>query len=184
MTSQQVRMTIRHTRLENVDLRAEREAIAVASPRYGSRRIAQEVRRSGWQVHRKRLQRLMHEENLVVQVQRYCRTTNSELGFGRYPNLVKHLSIVRPNQVRCAKLFRLDLHPLATAVCVSGRGARHLSPQHSWGGAVRQHARSSAQEMRAIMFQSSSPTNERCNRRQAQSASCLPLLDTMREPPS
>jgi len=94
---------------DDVELRAALEAIAVAYPRYGSRRITQELKRAGWQINRKRVQRLMHEENLLVQVRRYCRTTNSEHSFGRYPNLVKHLSIVRPNQVWCADLTYIRL---------------------------------------------------------------------------
>jgi putative transposase len=93
----------------DVDLRAALEAIAVEHPRYGSRRMNEQLKRSGWQVNRKRVQRLMHEEHLVVQVRRYCRTTNRHHSSGRYPNLVKHLEIVRPNQVWCADLTSIRL---------------------------------------------------------------------------
>ena len=93
----------------DLDLRAALETIAVEHPRYGSRRLTEELKRAGWQVNRKRVQRLMQEENLLVQVRRYCRTTNSEHGYGRYPNLIKHVEIVRPDQVWCADLTYIRL---------------------------------------------------------------------------
>ena len=94
---------------EELDLRAALEGIAVEHPRYGSRRLTEELKRTGWQINRKRVQRLMQEENLLVQVRRYCRTTNSEHGYGRYPNLIKHLKIVKPDQVWCADLTYVRL---------------------------------------------------------------------------
>ncbi len=78
-------------------------------PRYGSRRITEQLKRTSWQVNRKKVQRLMHEENLVAEVRRYRRTTNTHHSDRRYPNLVKHLEIVRPNQVWCADLTYLRL---------------------------------------------------------------------------
>lgn len=94
---------------DELDLRAVLEAIAVQHPRYGSRRLTEELKRVGWQVNRKRVQRLMQEENLLVQVRRYYRTTNSEHGYGRYPNLIKHMEIVKPDQVWCADLTYIRL---------------------------------------------------------------------------
>ena len=41
-------------------------------------------------------------------MRRFCRTTYSQHPYGRYPNLVKGLAIVRPDQVWCA---RHHLHP-------------------------------------------------------------------------
>jgi transposase InsO family protein len=55
---------------DELDLRAALEAIAVQHPRYGSRRLTEELKRAGWQINRKRVQRLMQEENLLVQVRR------------------------------------------------------------------------------------------------------------------
>ena len=94
---------------DELDLRAALEAVAVQHPRYGSRRLTQELKRAGWQINRKRVQRLMQEENLLVQVRRYCRTTNSKHGYGRYPHLIKHLEIVKPDQVWCADLTDIRL---------------------------------------------------------------------------
>jgi putative transposase len=94
---------------DDLDLREALERVAVQYPRYGSRRITAELSRQGWDVNRKRVQRLMREENLLVEVRRYCQTTNSQHPYGRYPNLVKHLEIVRPDQVWCADLTYIRL---------------------------------------------------------------------------
>jgi putative transposase len=94
---------------EELDLREAVETVAVEYPRYGSRRMTAELRRRGWQINRKHIQRVMREENLLVQVRRYCRTTMSQHASGRYPNLVKHLEIIRPDQVWCADLIYIRL---------------------------------------------------------------------------
>lgn len=94
---------------DDLELRAALESIAVQYPRYGSRRITAELGRQGWNVNRKRIQRLMREENLLVEVRHYCQTTNSRHPYGRYPNLLKHLEIVRPDQVWCADLTSIRL---------------------------------------------------------------------------
>lgn len=94
---------------DELDLRAALETVAVAHPRDGSRRLTEELKRAGWLINRKRVQRLMQEENLLVQVRRYGHTTNSEHGYGRYPNLIKHVEIVKPDQVWCADLTYIRL---------------------------------------------------------------------------
>ena len=69
-------------------------------PTYGYRRITEQLRRGEWVVNHKRVQRLMRLMGLQAQVKRKKRrTTNSEHGFPRYPNLVLDLEIVRPEQV-------------------------------------------------------------------------------------
>jgi transposase InsO family protein len=60
-------------------------------------------------VNHKRVLRLMRDGCLLVQVRQYCRTTNSRHGYGRYPNLIKTLEIVRPDQVWCADLTYIRL---------------------------------------------------------------------------
>jgi putative transposase len=94
---------------DDLELREALEAVAAEYPRYGSRRVSAELRRQGWMVNRKRVQRLMQEEKLLVEVRRYCQTTQSQHPYGRYPNLVKHLEIVRPDQVWCADLTSIRL---------------------------------------------------------------------------
>lgn len=78
---------------------------AEAWPTYGYRRLTAQLQREGWPVNRKRIQRLMHEMGLQGQTpQRRVRTTNSQHGFRRYPNLVQNLSITRPHQVWVADI--------------------------------------------------------------------------------
>lgn len=71
-------------------------------PTYGSRRLRHQLRRPPYhyRVNRKRIQRLMRQENLLRPVKRAkCRTTNSEHAYPRYPNLVDGLAINHPEQV-------------------------------------------------------------------------------------
>ena len=70
-------------------LREAMEEIALEFPRYGYRRITAELRRRGWVANHKRVLCLMREANLLVEVRRFCRTTDSRHSYGRYPNLVK-----------------------------------------------------------------------------------------------
>jgi putative transposase len=94
---------------DDLALRSEIEALALEYPRYGYRRITAELHRRHWAVNHKHVLRLMHEENLLVQVKRFCRTTCSQHPYGRYPNLVKGLEIVRPDQVWCADITYIRL---------------------------------------------------------------------------
>lgn len=125
---------------ETLALRNAIEEIALEYPRYGYRRITAELKRRGWQVNHKPVLNLMREGSLVVDVRRYCQsTTNSRHGYGRYPNLVKHLEIVRPDQVWCADLtyIRLEREFIYLAVVLdiftrAIRGwelARHLTEE-------------------------------------------------------
>jgi len=84
---------------EEVELRAAIEQIALEFPRYGYRGMTAELHRQGWQANHKHVLRIMREESLLVQVRRSCQTTNSRHSYGGYPNLLKALQVVRPNQV-------------------------------------------------------------------------------------
>jgi putative transposase len=92
------------TIVEDADLRDEMEKIALQFPRYGYRRMTAELKRRKWSVNHKRVLRLMREYHLLIAVKRYCRTTFSQHTYGRYPNLVKDLAIVRPDQVWVADI--------------------------------------------------------------------------------
>lgn len=76
-------------------------AVAGEWPRYGYRRITKQLQRQGWTVNHKRVERIMRERGLQAQrkPKQRIRTTDSSHGFPRYPNLVEHLEIVRPDQV-------------------------------------------------------------------------------------
>ncbi len=63
-------------------------------PARARRRITAELRRRGWTINGKRVQRLMREDNLLClrRVQR-VRTTDSRHGLRVYPNLVPELQL-------------------------------------------------------------------------------------------
>jgi putative transposase len=114
---------------EELELRAALQRLAGAWPRYGSRRLTAQLQREGFSVNRKHVQRLMRELGLVgQQAARKRRTTNSEHPFPRYPNLVEHLEIVRPEQVWVSDItyihLRQDFVYLAVLMDVFTRGIR------------------------------------------------------------
>jgi len=85
---------------DDTKLKAAIETVSAEWPTYGYRRITAQLRRQGWQVNRKRIQRLVREMDLPIKIKRKKRsTTNSRHGFPRYPNLVLELDVVRPDQV-------------------------------------------------------------------------------------
>lgn len=89
-------------RVEDNQLVADLKQEAGRFPLYGSRRLTHQLRRSPYhyRINRKRIQRLMRQKDLLRPVKRKkCRTTNSQHPYPRYPNLVKELEVVRPEQV-------------------------------------------------------------------------------------
>lgn len=113
---------------DDLAVRAELEAVAVAFPRYGYRRMTVELRRRGLVVNHKRVLRLMRATNLLVDVRAYCRTTDSTHGYGRYPNLVKGLVVTQPDYVWCADITYVRLQQeflyLAVLLDLYTRGIR------------------------------------------------------------
>jgi putative transposase len=76
------------------------ERLAGQWPTYGYRRITQQLRREGWTVNHKRVERLMRAAGLHIHRKAKRRTTtDSSHPFPRYPNLVEYLEIVYPEQV-------------------------------------------------------------------------------------
>ena len=94
----------RSRREKDLILREEIERIALEFPRYGYRRVTAELRKRGYQVNHKKVLRIMREENLLVDVKGYLKTTLSNHTLGRYPNLIKGMEILRPNQVWCGDI--------------------------------------------------------------------------------
>lgn len=79
-------------------------------PTYGCRRLTAEMKRLGWPVNHKRVRRWMDELNISgTPPTRKRRTTNSDHVFPRFPNLVKDLEILRPNQVWVADITYIHL---------------------------------------------------------------------------
>lgn len=88
------------------------QSVAGQYPRYGTRRVTQQLRRAPYQyqVGRKRIQRLMRSMKLLRPVKRVkVRTTNSEHGFPRFRNLMKDLAVTHPNQVWVADITYIRL---------------------------------------------------------------------------
>ncbi len=81
------------------------QQVALEWPSYGSRRITRALRKRGWDVNRKRVQRWMREDNLLcLRKRRFVVTTDSAHGLAVYPNLAHTMLLTGINQ-----LWRADL---------------------------------------------------------------------------
>ena len=78
--------------------------------RYGYRRITRELRRRGMIVNRKRVQRLMQEDNLLaLQTRAFVTTTNSQHELEVYLNLARRLTLTGINQLWAADITYIRL---------------------------------------------------------------------------
>jgi transposase InsO family protein len=93
-----------------MELRDAIQRIAVEMPAYGHRRITAELRRADWVVNRKRVLRIMQEDNLVcLRGRSYVRTTDSNHKLPVYPNLAKDLKVSGLNQLWVADITYIRL---------------------------------------------------------------------------
>ncbi len=84
----------------DMDLRDAIQRIALEWPSYGRPRITAELRRQGWEVNPKRVQRLMREDNLLcVRKRKFIATTDSNHDRKVYPNLAAQMEITGINQL-------------------------------------------------------------------------------------
>jgi len=89
----------------DVELRDQIQKIALGWPSYGSRRITAELRRRGWAVNRKRVQRPMRQDNLLcLRKRRFVVTTDSDHPWPVYPNLARSMVLTGTDQ-----LWRADI---------------------------------------------------------------------------
>jgi putative transposase len=123
------------------DLRLALEAVAQEFPTYGSRRLTHQVRRAPYRMSagRKRIRRLMDELGLKRRPKpRICRTTNSQHGFGRYPNLVAGKIASAPEEIWVSDITYIRLHRefiyLAVVMDVFTRTIRGWNLGRSLGG--------------------------------------------------
>jgi putative transposase len=123
------------------ELRLALEAAAQEFPTYGSRRLTQQVRRAPYRMGagRKRVRRLMDELGLKRRPKpRICRTTNSQHGFGRYPNLVGGKIASEPEEIWVSDITYIRLHRefiyLAVVMDVFTRSIRGWNLGRSLGG--------------------------------------------------
>jgi len=94
----------------DLDLREEMQKIAVEWASYGSRRMTRELKARGWDVNRKRVQRLMREDNLLcVAKRKFVVTTDSAHGLKVHPNLAASMVLTGVDQLWIADITYIRL---------------------------------------------------------------------------
>lgn len=102
--------------VDDSHLRLAIEEICLKQTRYGYRRITDRLNRRGIDVGEETVRHLMREMNLLVRpLRRKIQTTQSKKGKSLYPNLIKNLEVVRPNQVWCSDITFIPLSKGKTA---------------------------------------------------------------------
>lgn len=95
---------------EEMELRDEIQKIAIQRPAYGYRRITAELGRRNRVVNRKRVLRIMREDNLLCLRRRpFVRTTDSDHKMPVYPNLAKDVKPSDLNQLWVADITYIRL---------------------------------------------------------------------------
>jgi putative transposase len=95
---------------EDLKLRDAIHKAALDWPVYGSRRMARELKKLGWKVNRKRMQRLMREDNLLcLAKRRFVVTTDSAHPLPVYPNLPPTMEVTGINQLWIADITYIRL---------------------------------------------------------------------------
>ena len=84
------------------------DELYLACPFYGSRRMAEVLRREGLVANRKRVRRLMRVMGLEAIYQK-PNTSRKHPGHKVYPYLLRGLTIDRPNQVWCADITYIPM---------------------------------------------------------------------------
>lgn len=98
------------TAARDVAVRDAVEAIIVAFPGYGYRRVTAQLRREGWRINHKRVLRIMREESLLCQLKRhFLVTTDANHPLPTYPNLVTGHPLDGLDQVWVADLTYIRL---------------------------------------------------------------------------
>ena len=93
-----------------MEIRDEMQKIAVESPAYGYRRITAELRHRGFAVNRKRVLRMMREDNLLcVRRRAFVVTTDSRHNLPVYPNLAGQMAPTAINQLWVADITYIRL---------------------------------------------------------------------------
>jgi putative transposase len=97
--------------VEGTEVRAAIQKIAVEHNRqYGYRRITAELRHRGMLVNRKRILRMMQEDNLLaIRTRKFVRTTDSQHPFEVFLNLAKRMELTATNQLWVADLTYIRL---------------------------------------------------------------------------
>ncbi len=95
----------------DMDLRDEMQKVALEWPCYGSRRMVEELKARGWEVNRKRIQRLMREDNLLCVIKRkfVVATTDSRHSLKVYPNRAAEMILTGVDQLWVADITYIRL---------------------------------------------------------------------------
>jgi putative transposase len=98
-------------RQEETALRDEIQRLSLAHRYYGSRRITVLLKRSGWAVNHKRVERIRREDNLLCVAKRAFVpvTTDARHRFLMYPNLARRLQPMTVNQLWVADITYIRL---------------------------------------------------------------------------
>jgi transposase InsO family protein len=95
---------------EDMDLKNQFQEIALEFPSYGYRRITAELQDRGYAVNRKRVLRMMRQDNLLCLKKKFKPvTTDSSHGLPVYPNLLKGTKITGLNQVWASDITYIQL---------------------------------------------------------------------------
>ncbi len=111
----------------DMGLRDAIQRIALEWPCYGSRRVTAELRRQGWTVNRKRVRRLMREDNLLcLRRRKFVVTTDSNHSRPVYPNLAASLVLTGIDQLWIADItyIRLETEFVYLAVVLDAYSRR------------------------------------------------------------
>jgi transposase-like protein len=94
-----------------MELRDEIQRIALEFSYYGRRRVTRELHDRGFSVNRKKVQRLMREDNLLCLRKRKfaVATTDSKHGLRIYPNLAAKMTLTGANQLWRANIIYIRL---------------------------------------------------------------------------
>jgi transposase InsO family protein len=95
---------------EDIDLKNQFQEAALEFPSYGYRRITAELQDRGYAVNRKRVLRMMRQDNLLCLKKKFKQvTTDSSHGLPVYPNLLKGTKITGLNQVWASDITYIQL---------------------------------------------------------------------------
>ena len=95
----------------DIYLRKEIQGICLEFPFYGYRRVTEELYRRKIDVNRKKVLRIMKEDNLLSRRKRAFKpvTTQSDHDYKIYPNLIKNIEVTGLNQVWVADITYIQL---------------------------------------------------------------------------